>query len=54
VLRYPSIVADYANLEVTQQVAQVTVCTAQWLGQVRSFAIDFQLTDYAYMYIIII
>ena len=53
VSRYPSIVTDYANSEVTQQVAQATVCTAQWLGRVRSFAIDFQLIYYAYMYIII-
>ena len=41
VLRYLSIIADYANLEIMRQVAQATVCTAQWLGWVRLFVIDF-------------
>jgi hypothetical protein len=41
VLRYLSIVADYANSEIMQQIAQATVCTAQWLGWVRLFVIDF-------------
>ena len=41
VLQYLSIVADYANSEIIRQVAQATVCTAQWLGWVRLFVIDF-------------
>jgi hypothetical protein len=51
--RYPSIVTDYAYSEVAQQVAQATVCAAWWLDRVRTFAIDFRLSYYAYIYIII-
>ena len=41
VLQYLSIVTDYVNSEIIWQVAQATVCTAQWLGWVRLFVIDF-------------
>ena len=53
VLRYLSIVMDYAYLGVAQRVAQATVCAAWWLGWVGTFAIDFTLIYYAYIYIII-
>ena len=59
--RYPSIVMDYAYSGVAQwvawrvarRVAQATVCAAWWLGRVGTFAIDFRLIYYAYIYIII-
>jgi hypothetical protein len=53
VLRYLSIVMDYSYSGVVRRVAQVTVCTAWWLGRVGTFAIDFALIYYAYIYIII-
>ena len=52
-LRYPSIVTDYAYSGVARQVAQATICTTWWFGLVRTFAIDFRLIYYAYIYIII-
>jgi hypothetical protein len=51
--RYPSIVTDYAYSGVAQRVVQVTVCAAWWPGRVGTFAIDFRLIYYAYIYIII-
>jgi hypothetical protein len=53
VLRYPSIVTDYAYSGVARQVVQVIVCAAWWLGWVGTFVIDFRLIYYAYIYIII-
>ena len=52
-LRYPSIVMNYAYSGVARQVAQATVCAAWWFGQVGTFAINFTLIYYAYIYIII-
>jgi hypothetical protein len=43
VLRYLSIVMDYAYSGVVRRVAQVTVCATWWLGQVGTFVIDFSL-----------
>ena len=57
VLRYLSIVADYANSEIIWQVAQATICTAQWLSWVRLFVINFLVNllciDVYYNYLIL-
>jgi hypothetical protein len=53
VLRYPSIVTDYAYSGVARRVAQATICATWWFGLVGTFAIDFRLIYYAYIYIII-
>jgi hypothetical protein len=51
--RYPSTITDYTYSGVAWRVAQATVCAAWWLGQVGTFAIDFRLIYYTYIYIII-
>jgi hypothetical protein len=51
--RYPSIITDYTYSGVARRIAQATVCAAWWLGWVGTFAIDFRLIYYVYIYIII-